>query len=219
MSDVKRCTQCGMLKEAEAFRKYTYSRENGTEGRYRVCKSCEAINTAYNRSLKNLEEFSDGHGNYSFVPSTKARFYELQGTIEKIENMYNLLEKHGLRVPKHGSKLNQVPVVAAVEQLETFYAADTTQSVRVAAPSEVPDELQQWLNADMADWHNASISPEYLQETIYESLKAKYRPQTGVDHVTFMPIYDDTYKTVLNDILRKFDDYEEECATEGSGDE
>ena len=51
--------------------------------------------------------------------------------------------------------------------------------------------------------------PEYLQETVYESLKAKYRPQIGVDKQTYLPIYDDTYKNVLNQILRRFDDYEE----------
>ena len=83
-----------------------------------------------------------------------------------------------------------------------------TVTATVAAPtSEVPDELQAWLDADPAEWQAKELSPEYLQETIYESLKAKYRPQISVDRDTYLPIYDDTYKDVLNQILRKFDDY------------
>ena len=58
------------------------------------------------------------------------------------------------------------------------------------------------------------MSPEYLQETVYESLKAKYRPQTGFNRDTGMPIYDDTYKAELNQILRLFDEYEEAVAEE-----
>jgi hypothetical protein len=77
---------------------------------------------------------------------------------------------------------------------------------------EVPDELQHWLTVDTQEWKKDNISPEYLQETVYESLKAKYRPQVGVNKETFVPIYDDTFKAVLNQILRRFDDYEEECS-------
>ena len=65
--------------------------------------------------------------------------------------------------------------------------------------------------ADPAEWQEESsvlnTSGDHLQ-----SLKAKYRPQTGVDKETYLPIYDDTYREVLNQILRKFDDYEEQYA-------
>ena len=44
---------------------------------------------------------------------------------------------------------------------------------------------------------------------MYESLKAKYRPQLGYDSERGLPIYDDTFKDVLNQILRRFDDYED----------
>ena len=33
-----------------------------------------------------------------------------------------------------------------------------------------------------------------------------------MDKETYLPIYDDTYKDVLNQILRKFDYYEEQYA-------
>ena len=87
---------------------------------------------------------------------------------------------------------------------------------QVDIPEEVPDELQHWLETDMDEWLEADLSPEFLQETIYESLKAKYRPQKGIDRERFIPIYDDTYRDVLNMILRRFDEYEEKLSAEES---
>ena len=66
-----------------------------------------------------------------------------------------------------------------------------------------------WLEQDVNEWVENGLSPEYLQETVYESLKAKYRPQLGYDSERGLPIYDDTFKDVLNQILRRFDDYED----------
>ena len=107
-------------------------------------------------------------------------------------------------------------VLGTVDKLFAMYGEKpvgaTVTATVVAPPSDVPDELQAWLDADPAEWQAKELSPEYLQETIYESLKAKYRPQIGVDRDTYLPIYDDTYKDVLNQILRKFDDYEEQYA-------
>ena len=105
-----------------------------------------------------------------------------------------------------------------LDKLLSFYeATDTNRGIPAtqspsSLPINMPDELKEWLNSEMSVWSEAGISPEYLQETVYESLKAKYRPQIGVDKETYLPIYDDTYKTVLNDILKRFDDYEEECS-------
>lgn len=212
MSDLKRCIQCGLLKDASEFRKYTYSRKKETEGRYRTCKSCEAINASYTRLLKRVESLK---GTVDTLPGYETEYKGLIEAINKIESMYATLERQGLRVPAHGvkAKAKFVPEAAtmqAVDKLNHFYGtvqAEVCARVEVSVPT--PDELQKWLDADMQDWVTAELSPEYLQETIYESLKAKYRPQTGVDRNTFMPTYDDTYKDVLNQILRRFDDYEE----------
>ena len=131
--------------------------------------------------------------------------------------LYDMLSARGLRVPT--KKVPEDPnagVLGTVDKLFAMYgekpAAATVAATVVAPTSEVPDELQAWLDADPAEWQAKELSPEYLQETIYESLKAKYRPQIGVDRDTYLPIYDDTYKDVLNQILRKFDDYEEQYA-------
>ena len=48
MSKVKRCVQCGILKEEDEFRPYTYSKSKGTSGRYRILKA-ETI--SYRRAL------------------------------------------------------------------------------------------------------------------------------------------------------------------------
>lgn len=213
MSDVKRCTQCGMLKDAEEFRQYTYSKAKGTAGRFRICRSCESVNSTYKRVCRQLKNM--GHTVYG---KDIELYHALQNAKEEIENMYDLLDKHGLRTPRRIDpyRVESVPAAPSaieqtIKQLSTFYAEPNTPPVRnVSVSVEIPEELQAWLNADPNEWAEKELSPEYLQETIYESLKAKYRPQTGVDKETYLPIYDDTYKDTLNQILRKFDDYEEQ---------
>ena len=100
-----------------------------------------------------------------------------------------------------------------VDKLLQFYNLDTLSKVTVATSVNTPEELTRWLADDFTKWEELGLTPEYLQETVYESLKAKYRPQTSVNKETFMPIYDDTYKDILNQILRRFDDFEEAYST------
>ena len=218
MADMKRCIQCGLLKNVDEFRRYTYAKEKDTDGRYRLCKPCEATNTTYRKICKQLDTFKNPvTGEYTITPSTEETFYRLMHARERIEMLYNMLSARGLRVPT--KKVPEDPnagVLGTVDKLFAMYGekptAATVAATVVAPTSEVPDELQAWLDADPAEWQAKELSPEYLQETIYESLKAKYRPQIGVDRDTYLPIYDDTYKDVLNQILRKFDDYEEQYA-------
>lgn len=101
--------------------------------------------------------------------------------------------------------------VAAAAQSTSDTADDVpiTKVHEIDRPPTIPDELIYWLEVDMAEWHSQDMSPEFLQETVYESLKRAYRPQLGIDKERYIPIYDDTYKNVLNDILRRFDEYEE----------
>ena len=214
MSDVKRCVQCGLLKEEDAFRKYTYSLENDTKGRYRICKSCEAINTAYRRAKQYMVDHPlDMFRTKPGIPAYDV-YYKMKCITEKTEQLYNTLEARGLRIPTVNLP-KQEDSLDNIESLLAFYKEDPITTVMPT--EEVPDELLRWLNMDKQEWKDNNLSPEYLQETIYESLKAKYRPQTGVNKETFIPIYDDTYKAVLNQILRRFDDYEEECSLNDDG--
>lgn len=207
MAEVKRCKQCGLLKDIEEFRQYTYSKKNETGGRFSTCRSCESINSKYMKLKASGEDSPE---------------------IEQIEKLYNILESQGFHTPLSRLQSTEQPkttVDLAVDKLLRFYG-DTPRTVVkpvVVLPTEtktdIPVELTHWLNESSEDWIQKGLSPEFLQETIYESLKAKYRPQVGFDQEKFVPIYDDTYRDVLNDILRRFDDYEEEMAGEVTDDE
>jgi hypothetical protein len=69
--------------------------------------------------------------------------------------------------------------------------------------NETDSELRIWLERDLNTYE-----PDQLYD-IYEDLKAKYRPRIGLDPVKCLPIYDDTYRSILDKILTRFDDYEE----------
>lgn len=212
VAEVKRCVQCGILKDIEQYRKYTYSKEKETEGRYRVCKSCEAINTAFRRAKSQLN-FKENGQVASYCDKTIGA-YE---TYTRIKQLYETLESRGLRVPSDIAVIKDT-TADSVEKLLQFYSVDApTKITTEVAVNTIPADLSKWLEDDFEDWVANDLTPEYLQETVYESLKAKYRPQTGVNKETYMPIYDDTYKDVLNKILRRFDDFEEVYSDIGAG--
>lgn len=208
MSKMKRCKQCGMLKEESAFRPYSYSIKKDTKGRYSKCRKCESINAAYRRLKQSLEKIQS---------STSEEAIKQRGNYENeirlIEEMYKVLSDRGLSVPDTTSKpttQTHESIASAAQELLDFYSEPPSASkVPTVLDDALPDDLREFLEADINVWIQAELEPEYLQETVYESLKAKYRPQIGVDQETFLPIYDDTYKEALNQILRKFDDYEE----------
>lgn len=228
--ELKRCKQCGILKDVEEFRQYTYSKLNSTPGRFSLCKECEALNTRYRRLVDQIIPSFKESMTYcsSAVPTKEAiKLANWEDEVRKIEELYELLESRGLHTP-----LSKLPArtteeasssIRTVDKLLDFYASPTqttakATAIKPAIPTEtkvdIPAELQKWLDESIDDWIAAGLHPEYLQETVYESLKAKYRPQIGIDPERFIPIYDDTYKDVLNAILRKFDDYEEAEASE-----
>ena len=235
MSEMKRCKQCGVLKDVGAFRPYTYSKQKGTAGRFRICRQCENINSTYKRLLAEREKFKNPEtGGYSYQQAQSAYWNSLVAEIEKIEGIYRLLEARGYSVPTTKKAEGPVTLVASkvddyLDQLSSFYCATgsadvTSMATKPTAPAlepeemDVPNDLKRWLEMDSSDFAMAGLTPDYLQETVYESLKAKYRPQTGTDPTTFLPVYDDTYKAVLNQILRKFDDYEDYFAEQEGGD-
>lgn len=199
-----------MLKESEEFRKYTYSKKAETAGRYSKCRACEAINQRF-AVLK--KRFASG---VEMVSTTEAQ------ELSRIKDLFALLDSRGLRVPAYSDEARTLPLIPenkstnAIDKLYGFYAelpetikTRPVSTVELPEGLDIPDELKCWLDADMRTWVDNELSPEYLQETVYESLKAKYRPSIGVDSERLIPVYDDTYKQVLNEILRKFDDYEE----------
>lgn len=231
MANVKRCKQCGVLKDVGAFRPYSYSKQKGTAGRFRICRQCENINSTYRRLCAEREKFKNNEtGSYSYQPAQSAYWNSLVAEIEKIEGIYRLLEARGYSVPLTKKAEGPVTLVASkvddyLDQLSSFYgAADATPAAtKPTAPAlepdemDIPSDLKRWLDMTPEDFVMAGLTPDYLQETVYESLKAKYRPQIGTDPATFLPIYDDTYKSILNQILRLFDEYEDAFATQEGG--
>lgn len=211
MATMKRCKQCGILKESEEFRQYTYAKEKETAGRYCTCKACENINQKYKRALFTVEN--------SKVDDTEEQYEEFKRAREvvmKTEMLYEVLRMRGLHVAV-GAKKEAKVSIDAVDAMLAFYVEPEKPKVLTAipVPLSIPDDLAEWLKGSFEEWMEAGLSPEYLQETVYESLKAKYRPQTGFDTTRGLPIYDDTYKATLNDILRNFDDYEDAMSKEG----
>lgn len=193
-----------MLKEETCFRPYTHSRGKSEPSRYRICRDCESINTTYRRAREQLDK-----GGLSLVESS-----QLSETVSKILQLYRALEAKGLQVPEYGVKKKKSAAETAVDKLLAFYGQQPQEQARqstVDIPTEIdiPEDLNIWLTQDVNEWIENGLSPEYLQETVYESLKAKYRPQLGYDSERGLPIYDDTFKDVLNQILRRFDDYED----------
>jgi len=204
---MRRCKQCGLLKEIDQYRQYTYAKKAGTKGRYTTCHACENINCKYRRAKELIARKPNCE-----ITDTEYRLWQQAWLIiEKTEKLYAVLEANGF----HVTGRTPIPLDDAtkdIDALMSFYENDgkTTEP----EIKDLPNDLIEWLNTTMNEWREKELTPEYLQETIYESLKAKYRPQIGFDSMKGLPVFDDKYKSALNQILRKFDEYEETFAVE-----
>lgn len=187
----RKCRQCGEIKQETEFRQYYGETRTGKErGRYRTCKACESINTRYKYLCKKQAK-------------GKASERELQ-ELDKIEQLYDLLRAKGLKPP---ATRERSTVLSLVDELLEKHSAsvveievDDGEQVIAAAPQELLD----WLNADLSQY-----DPAYLQDVVADELIKKYRPQVGVDPNTYKPIYDDTHRDLLNKVLERFDEYED----------
>ena len=89
MANMKRCIQCGLLKSVDDFRKYTYARERNTDGRYRLCKQCEATNTTYRRMCKRMAELNTS------APADAEEYARLSEMRRRIEELYEKITACG----------------------------------------------------------------------------------------------------------------------------
>ena len=181
----KLCKQCGELKPQDQYRKYY----GGRKGTYNTCKLCEKINSR--------EKYLAGK--------------EAAGTLTEVEQtelykIYELWEHQmtiGLRPPRF-SRGKATPLVESLDDMVSKYAA-RAGAIKDLVPTDVqvPSELINWLTSELTE------EPEYYQEDVYDGLVKKYRPQLRIDTSTMLPVYDDTYKEVLQKILVRFDEYED----------
>lgn len=187
--NAKICKQCGELKPIEQYRKYY----GGRKGHYNTCKICEKINARY-KYLKSKGESID---------------YSEESELYKIEKLYEVQRAAGLQPPRKDAERNK-PLVDSLDDMIAKYKPvvptkpdanwvvdGVTQSVTI------PADLQLWLKCELTE------EPDYYLDDVYEELKAKFRPQLRIDTATMQPVYDDTYKDVLDKILSRFYDYED----------
>lgn len=182
--NVKSCKQCGELKPIEQFRSYY----GGRKGTYTTCRSCEKINSR----AKYLEKKTS---------LTETERIELN----KIYTLYDAQQACGLQPPRRGTGRH----AELTDDLDSMIDAYKTKANAVSQvlptidTEHLPVELRTWLTAELVK------EPDYYLDVVYEELKSKYRPMTSVNTTTMMPEYDDTYKTVLEAILGRFNDYED----------
>lgn len=184
--NAKTCKQCGEHKPIEQFRKYY----GGRKGHYTICKTCEKINSRA-KYLRRKGECMN---------------WDEEAELAKIEELYEAQRAAGLQPPRDhlGRK---APLVESLDDMISKYkqqAVDIQSVVQAVAVPNIPAELSKWLTETLTE------EPEYYQEEIYEQLKSKFRPQIRIDVDTMLPVYDDTYKPVLDKILERFDAYEDE---------
>ena len=178
----KICKQCGELKPIEHFRKYY----GGRKGHYNTCKMCEKINARY-KYLTNKDTLCAAEINEQC----------------KIEALYDAQRKAGLQPPRRDAERNR----PLVDSLDDMIAKYTDMNVIVSinasvAATPVPAELQKWLTCDLTE------EPDYYIEDKYEELMTQYRPVLRIGN-DMQPVYDGTYKGVLEQILDRFYEYEE----------
>lgn len=178
----KICKQCGETRPLEQFREYY----GGRKGRYNTCKMCEKINSRYK---------------YLVGKSDKCSLEETD-ELRKINALYQMQRKIGLQPPKHDNG-RAIPLVESLDDMLSKYEARAAAVTEVVGDGATNDELTHWLTVDLTE------DPERYLDDIYEGLKTKFRPVLRVDAATNLPVYDDTYKAVLEKILDRFNDYED----------
>lgn len=219
MTKYKKCAQCGCVKLEDDF-KIKYTRTDGTKLRNPYCRLCEEDTRNYRALTKLLDAHCISLGQ--------------EQQLAKYVEVFRLLESQGLSTPlsrKSGDKTSSERIRINPEQrLESLmqrYSTGTATPVAAVqqpsdaatqAPSEVmvpvdttdvPEGLQQWLTGSFDEWYEKLFTPEYLNESVYPTLKSAYRKEIGWNAVTLTPEYDDTYKDVLNRISDRFWDYED----------
>ena len=183
--NAKRCKQCGEIKPIEQFRKYY----GGRKGHYTTCKTCEKINSRAKYLTNKGDKCSEAE----------------RTELAKIHELWDAQRAAGLQPPRENTG-RKVPLSKSLDDMIGKYkqqAEALQEIVQVVDVPNIPAELSRWLTEPLTE------EPEYYQDEIYEQLKAKFRPKIKIDHDTMLPIYDDTYKPILDKILERFYDYED----------
>jgi len=182
----KICKQCGEERPNEQYRKYY----GGRKGRYNTCVHCEKVNSRAKYLISKGERRSEDE------------------TVElnKIQALYDMQRTIGLQPPREQSG-RAIPLADTLDEMLDKYAARVAAVESIEADGEniaTTDELTDWLVAELTE------DPEHYLDEVYEHLREKFRPVLNIDPATKLPVYDDTYKPMLDRILERFNTYEDE---------
>lgn len=185
--EVKTCKQCGEIKPIAQFRKYY----GGRKGTYKMCKSCERVNSRE----KYLRAKGESMASYE------------EDELRKIHELYKYQRRMGLQPPtrqeRHATITEELDDMLDKYKGMAAQVAEVTKQETLDAMAGAPQELIKWLLEPLTQ------EPDYYMDEVYEKLVDTYRPCTGIDKATMMPVYDNKYKVILDKILERFTDYED----------
>lgn len=171
------------------------------------CRQCGEI-----KSIDQYRPYYTGKGTYTICKTcekinSRAKYLKRKGDkatqvevdeLKAIYELYDMQRMCGLKPPNMRTS-DEPKLIDVINKYKQDYLNKADSG---------PDELEYWLTAPLTD------VPEYYLDTVYEDLKAKYRPVKGVDSKTLLPIHDETHTDLLNQILERFNNYEDTYYTE-----
>lgn len=164
------------------------------------CKQCGEV-----KPLENFRKYYNGRlGSYKVCKAcekinSREKYLRNKGDsmteldkveLNKIHTLYEMQRACGLQPPQRRESVSRVGDLDRL--LNKYSDMDAT-----------PTELTQWLTCELTE------EPEYYHDVVYADLCAKYRRVVRYDEKSLTPIYDETYKDVLYEILARFDGYED----------
>lgn len=191
------CSQCGEYHPKSNHRKYFPSQTKGEDrdSYYKQCKRCERINKRYIYLLKKDNKTEQDSRDISIT-----------------ETLYKELQARGFEVPSIG-KGHKPKDESALALLNKVTNGKITGEVVMAPYSEAAKKIddkfkgspQELISMLYRDLHGCEPEALYQQ---YDALYTKYAPQIGIDD-NYIPIHDQTHKEVLQQILKRIEEYED----------
>lgn len=220
MTKYKRCAQCGCVLPEDSFKIKYVSKKDGRVSRNRFCRACEYDTRNYNRLINSEKLTADE-----------------QCDLTDYVEVFAALEKRGYSTPLSRNATASVSTAhkSIRDRLSDVLSNEDTAPVNVnptpvlltaqlpMSTNELPADLRKWLEHTAGDelfvqWRDVNLfTTDYLNNVVYPALKAAYRPEVGWDNDKMVPIYDDTYKGILNQISDLFWAYEDWCFANASG--
>ena len=182
--ETKQCRQCGEVKPLAQYRNYY----GGRQGTYTICRACEKINSRV-----------------KYIEKKQNRTVAEDEELNKIYQLYDAQRACGLRPPRREAGRHE-KVTEDLDNLIQKYMAQANKAAEVAEvldTTQTPAELMQWLSCELTK------EPDYYLDEVYDELKEKYRPVLRIDKETLLPVYDETHAMVLDQILSRFNAYED----------